>query len=95
MDKKKITAYLTLLIGLIVIMIVFFLERKGFDFSTRLSDTYFHKEMRSTFGLKGGHDRFNLVDPLNIIFIFMVEIKRLYFECIIKISQRYLNVLVA
>jgi len=53
MDKKKITAYLTLLIGLIVIMIVFFLERKGFDFSTRLRDTYFYKEMRSTFGLKG------------------------------------------
>jgi hypothetical protein len=51
MDKKKLTTYLTLLIGLIVIMIVFFLERKGFGFSTRLRDTYFYQEMRYTFDL--------------------------------------------
>ena len=51
MDKKKFGTYLTLLLGLIVISIVFFLERKGFNFSTRLRDTYFYKEMRYNFGL--------------------------------------------
>ena len=51
MEKKKIVTYLTLLLGLIVISIVFFLERKGFNFSTRLRDTYFYYEMRYTFEL--------------------------------------------
>ena len=41
MDKKKLTTYLTLLIGLIVIMIVFFLERKGFGFKTNFNRTKF------------------------------------------------------
>ena len=51
MDKKKFVTYLTLLLGLIVISIVFFLERKGFNFSNRLCDIYFYYEMRYTFEL--------------------------------------------
>ena len=47
MDKKKISIYLTLLICLLVIMIVFFLERKGFKFTTVFYKTKFRYEFDS------------------------------------------------
>jgi len=48
MDLKKITSYVTLIIGMIIILIVFFLQEDGFDFTTRLRETYFYNSFHNT-----------------------------------------------
>ena len=48
MDLKKISSYVTLVIGLIIVLIVFFLEDIGFDFTTELRDTYFYDSFHDT-----------------------------------------------
>jgi hypothetical protein len=41
MDARKIASYLTIILGIIIILIVFFLRYRGFEFTTRNDQTLF------------------------------------------------------
>tara|TARA_R110001592_G_scaffold53514_1_gene164034 strand:+ start:37 stop:306 length:270 start_codon:yes stop_codon:yes gene_type:complete len=51
MDSKKIASYLTLIFGIFIIAIVFFLHSEDFSFTTNLNLTYFDRVFYRKFGL--------------------------------------------
>jgi len=51
MDSKKIASYLTLIFGIFIIAIVFFLHKADFSFTTNLNLTYFDRVFDRKFDL--------------------------------------------
>tara|TARA_E500000178_G_C16833404_1_gene667121 strand:+ start:417 stop:683 length:267 start_codon:yes stop_codon:yes gene_type:complete len=53
MDSKKIASYVTLILGLIIIAMVFFEKYRGFGFTTDIRYTEFRHKARYDLGFRG------------------------------------------
>jgi len=51
MDARKIASYLTIILGIIIILIVFFFSSRGFELTTRFHHSLFEMVMEDAFGL--------------------------------------------
>ena len=51
MDTRKIASYLTIILGIIIILIVFFFSSRGFELTTRFYPSLFRVVMEDAFGL--------------------------------------------
>ena len=59
MDARKIASYLTIILGIIIILIVFFFSRGGFELTTRFHHSLFEMIMEDVFGLNYRSRDFN------------------------------------
>lgn len=56
MDSKKIASYVTLILGLIIIAMVFFEKKRGFGFTTEIFYTEFYNKARYSLGFRGAEE---------------------------------------